>query len=113
MALDEFTYFTDDVPGMVDFYEALLGAEPVHRADGIAIFEADDTTLLVHEAGEPNDGGPPNEDHPAYAVEDVDVAFEDLAADGFDVVAKPADYEWGRAAYLRDPAGNLVELTTA
>jgi len=110
MALVEFTHSTEDVSGMVDFDEVILGAGPVHRAVGISIFETDGTTILVHEAGEPAEGGPPNEDHPDYAVDDLDAAFADLANAGYDVVAEPASYDSGRAAFLRDPAGNLLEL---
>lgn len=48
-------------------------------------------------------------------VDDVDAAHEQLQSQGVAFVLKPADYaDWGmRAAYLRDPAGNLIELSGA
>ncbi|WP_173091833.1 VOC family protein [Actinomadura verrucosospora] len=49
-----------------------------------------------------------------FRVDDVDKAAAALGALGGTVVAEPADRpEWGpglRAAHLRDPAGNLLEL---
>jgi len=54
-----------------------------------------------------------NVNHFALLVEDVDL--DELAASGrFDVVMGPADLfgaqGMGRGIYIRDPAGNLVEL---
>ena len=46
-------------------------------------------------------------------VEDVDGIFATLCERGVEVVMKPEDYvDWGfRGAYLRDPEGNLIELS--
>ncbi len=57
------------------------------------------------------DGGPPNEDHFALAVDDLDGACEELRSEGVTFLVEPRDYPWGRSAYLRDPDGRLVELT--
>ena len=56
-------------------------------------------------------GGPPNEDHFALGVSDLDAAAAELAADGLTFLVEPRDYDWGRSAYLRDPDGRLVELS--
>jgi lactoylglutathione lyase len=47
-----------------------------------------------------------------FSVEDLDGSVERLRRQGVHLVDHPADYpEWGvRAAHLRDPAGNLLEL---
>lgn len=44
---------------------------------------------------------------------DVDAAVEALRAGGVPVLAEPADQPWGeRLAYVEDPDGNPVHLTT-
>jgi catechol 2,3-dioxygenase-like lactoylglutathione lyase family enzyme len=56
-----------------------------------------------------------NVNHVALVVEDVDL--DELAASGrFEIVMGPADLYGargtGRGVYVRDPAGNVVELRT-
>lgn len=111
MSLDEYTYFTDDVDGMADLYGSLLDAEPTHRDEDIALFETDSVTVLIHRQMEEYEDGPPNEDHPAFTVADVDEEYEALVDSGYHGVSEPDDYQWGRAAYVRDPDGRLIELT--
>lgn len=111
MQLTELTRFVDDVEAAVDYYEGFLDAEPVSAWPGGAVFDLGGPTLLLHETVEHDDA--PGEDHAAFAVEDVDAACERLEAQGIAVAWPPADYDWGRSAYLRDPAGNLVELIEA
>jgi catechol 2,3-dioxygenase-like lactoylglutathione lyase family enzyme len=67
-------------------------------------------TILVHERSAGMLDGPPNEDHFALSVEDLDRACEELRAAGCELLLEPRDYPWGRSAYLRDPDGRLVEL---
>jgi lactoylglutathione lyase len=45
-------------------------------------------------------------------VDDIDGAFNELKNKGVEFVKDPYDEpEWGmRIAYLRDPAGNLIEF---
>jgi catechol 2,3-dioxygenase-like lactoylglutathione lyase family enzyme len=109
--LVETALFTDDVDGVKAFYERLVGAPPVAEWPGGAIFSAGGVTLLVHQRAGAPEGGPPNEDHFALAVADLDAAAAVLAADGLTFLVEPRDYDWGRSAYLRDPDGRLVELT--
>lgn len=49
-----------------------------------------------------------------FSVEDLDGSVDQLQRQGAQFVTGPADYpEWGvRAAHLRDPAGNLLELSS-
>lgn len=112
MSYAEHTYFTDDVGEMADLYERLLDEDPVHRDEHLALFDTDTITVLIHQQMDTYEDGPPNEDHPAFAVDDVDETYASLVDDGYEAVTEPADYDWGRAAYVRDPDGRLVELTT-
>ncbi|AKT43308.1 VOC family protein [Chondromyces crocatus] len=46
-------------------------------------------------------------------VDEVDATVHEARAAGFEVVVAPVDQPWGeRIAYLRDPDGNLVMLTS-
>ena len=72
----------------------------------------DAVTLLVHErAGGGMADGPPNEDHVAFGVAELDATSDALRAQGIELLVEPRDYPWGRSAYLRDPDGRLVELS--
>jgi len=109
-ALSEVALFTDRVDEMAAFYETLLGAAPTYRGDGIAIFKVEGVTLLIHTKSASQPGGPPNQNHIALAVPDLDAACDSLAAQGMTIMLPPKTYDWGRSAYLRDPDGQMVEL---
>ena len=111
--LVEIALFTDDVAGTSAFYRRLLDSAPVGEWPGGALFEVGDGKLLVHERAAAMDGGPPNEDHFAISVDDLDGACAALVVDGCAFLVEPRDYPWGRSAYLRDPEGRLVELAQA
>jgi catechol 2,3-dioxygenase-like lactoylglutathione lyase family enzyme len=99
----EIALFTDDVDRLVAFYRRVLGRDPASSWPGGATFDLDGVTLLIHVKGEPEHGRPPNTDHFAFRVADVDAEAARLGT--------PAkDYPWGRSAYLEDPDGRLVEL---
>jgi catechol 2,3-dioxygenase-like lactoylglutathione lyase family enzyme len=111
--LVEIALFTDDVEAAKAFYGRLLGAAPEVEWPGGAIYAAGKAKLLVHERpGAPEDG-PPNEDHFALGVTDVDASAVELEAGGLSFLVSPRDFPWGRSAYLRDPDGRLVELSQA
>lgn len=101
--LTEIALFTDDVDGLVAFYRGLLDREPTASWPGGATFDLDGVTLLIHARGEQQEGMPPNVDHFALRVPDLDASATRLGAE-------PAEYDWGRSAYLRDPDDRLVEL---
>jgi catechol 2,3-dioxygenase-like lactoylglutathione lyase family enzyme len=100
----EIALFTDRPDELVAFYERVLNAAPESRWPGGAIFDLGGAKLLIHVTGEAAEGRPPNVDHFALGVSDVDDAARRLGAEAH-------DYDWGRSAYLRDPDGRLVELT--
>ena len=101
--LTEVALFTDDVEGLVAFYRQLLAREPSTSWPGGATFDLDGATLLIHVRGEQAEGMPPNTDHFAVRVADVDARARELGTE-------VKSYDWGRSAYVRDPDGRLVEL---
>jgi len=106
----EIALFTDDVEGTRRFYERLLGIAPEAEWPGGAIYAVGTIKLLVHERAGALEEGPPNEDHVALGVADLDGAGVELRTRGVGFLVEPRDYAWGRSAYLRDPDGRLVEL---
>ncbi len=112
-AIGEIALFTDDVDAVASFYRGLTGAAPVAEWPGGALFAIGEGKLLVHERGAGMTDGPPNEDHFAVAVDDLDATCSALSDAGTTCLVAPRDYAWGRSAYLRDPDGRLVELTQA
>lgn len=107
----EIALFTDDAKAHIAFYRLLLGSEPVAEWPGGAIFSAGDAKILVHDRAPGVEGGPPNEDHFAVQMDDLDAACATLRDRGIALLVEPREYPWGRSAYLRDPDGRLVELT--
>ena len=69
----------------------MLGGEPTATWPGGATFDLDGATLLIHVRGEPEEGMPPNTDHFAIRVEDVDAEAARLGTEA-------KDYDWGRWA---------------
>lgn len=111
--LGEVALFTEDVDGASDFYRGVIGAPPVAQWLGGAIFDVGGAKLLVHERSGAAADGPPNEDHFAICVADLDATCATLVSEGFIFLVEARDYPWGRSAYLRDPDGRLVELAQA
>ena len=112
-SIGEVALFTDDVAAVGNFYQWLLGTEPVAQWPGGMLFSVGGGKLLVHErAGEQTDG-PPNEDHFAVTVDDLAEACSTAVDAGLALLVEPREYPWGRSAYLRNPDGRLVELAQA
>lgn len=111
MKLVEIAKFTKDVFNMAQFYRRLLGAEPVVESPDMAIFMNGETKIFIHKIYEQLPADLPPENHIAFAVDDVDKICEDLQVKGLKVEVSPKDYYWGRSAYLRDPDGQLIEIT--
>jgi catechol 2,3-dioxygenase-like lactoylglutathione lyase family enzyme len=112
-AFVEIALFTDHVEETRAFYQRLLGETPEAEWPGGAVYVAGTLKLLVHQrAGQP-EGGPPNEDHVALGVPDLEATCDELRGHGVALLVEPRDYPWGRSAYLRDPDGRLVELGQA
>jgi catechol 2,3-dioxygenase-like lactoylglutathione lyase family enzyme len=114
-AIDHIVLVTPDVEACVAWYRDELGM----RVEGLERFRNGQKPFASVRVGAdtiidllPGERGSQNVDHFALVVdEDVD----ELAATGrFDVVRGPADLSGargtGRGLYVRDPAGNTVEL---
>jgi catechol 2,3-dioxygenase-like lactoylglutathione lyase family enzyme len=112
MKLIELAYFTDNVQEMSDFYRDLLGTEAIAASEDMAIFMNGDVKIFIHRTYQQGSNDLPPENHTAFAVEDVDAACESLIRQGLTLESPPKDYYWGRSAYLRNPDGNLIEITT-
>lgn len=91
-SLGEVALFTNDVEGASAFYRNLIGAAPVADWPGGAIFAVGDGKLLVHDRAAALDDGPPNEDHFAIAVDDLNETCAALVADGLGLLVEPRDY---------------------
>ena len=88
----------------------IAATTPTSRWPGGATLQVGKVTVLVHTRGDAAETDPPNKDHFALQVEDLDGVCDDLRARGLVFLREPRDYPWGRSAYLRDPDGRLVEL---
>ena len=112
MELAEIAFMTDKVVEMTAFYRKFLGREPDSVWPGGAIFMLGDVKLFIHAIYEPDsENSLPPIDHIAFRVKDVDGSAARLAAEGLPFEFAPADYDWGRSAYLRDPADHQIEIT--
>lgn len=106
-----------DLERAVAFYEDVLGLRLVRRSDGRAWLMAGDRTrigLWVPQIGLARGRGGV---HVHYAMhigeDDLDSAVERIAAHGYEVdVIRFDDDGRGRAAYVSDPDGNVLELWT-
>ena len=112
--------YAGDLVAAEDFYERVLGLELESRAPGRhAFFRCGEAMLLIFDPASTSQsaGGVPahgatGPGHVAFAVDDLDEWPARLRDAG---IAIEADLDWpggGRSVYVRDPAGNSVELTT-
>jgi len=116
--VDHYVLTVPDVEAVIAWYRDELGLAPERLEEwrrGEVLFASlrvTDTTLIDVFQGERSGT---NVDHVALVVEGVDL--DELAASGrFEVDMGPADL-WGargtgRGLYIKDPAGNRVELRT-
>jgi catechol 2,3-dioxygenase-like lactoylglutathione lyase family enzyme len=116
--VDHYVLVAPDVEALIAWYRDELGLQP-ERLDewrrGEVLFASlrvSESTLIDVFAGERSGV---NVDHVALTVDDVDL--DEVAASGrFAVEMGPMDLfgarGTGRGIYIRDPAGNRVELRT-
>lgn len=109
MKLQEIAIFTDQVKETAAFYQT-LGGIIVYQNEGMAIVGFENVKILIHARYQPGEGELPCENHIAFGTPNVDAEVNRLSAFGEVVHFGPANYGWGRSAYLRDPNGMLVEL---
>ncbi|PCN48766.1 glyoxalase [Curtobacterium sp. 'Ferrero'] len=117
MSFTSIRIVTDDLDGLVAFYERLTGQRAERPAPVFAQFSgpganlAIASTATVAAAGEALTPGANRSVIIEFRVADVDAAFAALAPAGEDVVLEPSTMPWGnRSALIRDPDGNVVNL---
>jgi lactoylglutathione lyase len=111
--------YCSDVEELSEFYEGTFGFERVYetgetvelRAGALTLTLTDERNLIdvVGLAAVPN----PHDERVSlsFLVEDVQAVFEAAVELGAVAVREPHDTPWGmRSAYLRDPAGHLLEV---
>lgn len=114
---------TEDVAGLVRFYEAVTGVPARWLTDDFAEMATPSATFAVSHVDRVAfvDGTPPraaanDSAITEFLVDDVDLLFEELRAalgDALHVVQPPTLMPWGnRSLLLRDPDGSLINLYT-
>jgi predicted enzyme related to lactoylglutathione lyase len=108
---------TDDLEGMVAFYERITGQPAERPAPVFAQFSGPGGNLAIAStATVAMLGGAltPATNHSVlveFEVADVDGEFAELQLSSDDVVLEPTTMPWGnRSALVRDPDGNVVNL---
>ncbi|CAA9423303.1 MAG: FIG00793260: hypothetical protein [uncultured Rubrobacteraceae bacterium] len=111
---------TDDVEGMVAFYERVLGLETRWGTEDFAEVVTPSCTLAIGQTrtvrlfGE--GAARPADNHTAiveFRVDDVDKEHERLKDFVGEFVKEPTTMPWGnRSLLFRDPDGNLINFFT-
>lgn len=107
-ALEHAALTVDDLDSALAFY-ALLGFDPIPRPDfgfAGAWLKAGEAQIHLVVADDP---APHVFNHVALWVGDIDSSVDDLRGKGLRV-SDPSSVGAGRQAFLKDPAGNLIEL---
>ena len=116
----ETVVYASDPPAAAGFYRDVLGLEQVTNADELsAVFRLPEgSLLLVFNPQESSRPGRPVPSHGAAGPGHVAFRLEPgtyeavvgaLRDEGLEI-EKEIDWERGRSLYVRDPAGNSVEL---
>jgi lactoylglutathione lyase len=116
--LSQVRLLVEDFPACFRFYREVLGLEAGFgdESGGYASFKAGDGTIAIFERGEQGEvvALRPAGDGALVVLEvdDVDAEAERLRAAGAPVDGEPVSRpDWGiRVLYVRDPAGNLLEV---
>ncbi|PYY65167.1 VOC family protein [Curtobacterium sp. MCPF17_003] len=108
---------TDDLEGMVAFYERVTGQQAERPAPVFAQFSGPGGTLAIASTATVamlGDALTPATNRSVlieFEVADVDGDFAGLQLSSDDVVLEPTTMPWGnRSALVRDPDGNVVNL---
>ena len=114
MKLSQVRMLVDDFPACFRFYRDVIGLEPTFGGENdgyasfgnVALIERKEQGGAV-ELRAPGDGA-----LVCLDADDLDAAIERATAAGGEFLGPPvARSDWGiRVRYLRDPAGNLVEV---
>ena len=92
-----------DMHKAVRFYGEILGLPQEVDTEDFAEFNCGNVTLSLLRAGEMATGG-----NIAFAVDDVQAAYEELKEKGARIEGDPVDYGCCKAVTVQDPDGNVV-----
>ena len=115
----EFALYGPDIAALERFYCDVFGLEVIRRAgDRLTALRCGHATLLLFDPSLTREKGPIPEHgvtgagHIAFVIEDSERAAwrEHLTRRGIDIEREIEWDEGGASIYLRDPAGNSVEL---
>ncbi|MER6513489.1 VOC family protein [Nonomuraea sp. NPDC001636] len=118
--LDHLVLTVADVEAAVRFYTAVLGMEAVTFGDGRRALAFGQSKINLHEAGhefEPKAARPVpgSADLCLIAADPVETVMDELAGHGVGIEEGPVERTGAlgpiRSVYLRDPDGNLIELS--
>jgi len=120
LAILETALYAGDLRAAERFYAGVLGLEIESAGSGRHVFfRCGDGMLLVFDpaATSQSTGAVPRHGatgpgHVAFSVDDLEAWPDRFRAAGVPVEADVAWAGGGRSIYVRDPAGNSVELTT-
>jgi predicted enzyme related to lactoylglutathione lyase len=111
---------TDDLEGVVQFYERVTGVPAVRYTPVFAELNMPSCTLAIGHTQTTQmfgtDSARPADNHSIiieFCVDDVDSEYERLKPLVVDWVQEPTTMPWGnRSILFRDPDGNLVNFFT-
>lgn len=118
--LDHLVLTVADVEAAVRFYTAVLGMEAVTFGDGRRALAFGQSKINLHEAGhefEPKAARPVpgSADLCLITADSVETVMDELARHGVGIEEGPVERTGAlgpiRSVYLRDPDGNLIELS--
>ncbi len=92
-----------------DFYGEVLGLKQIEKPDGPrkhvgAWYELGSTQLHLSIEDDPQNAA--SDRHVCYGVAELAIAEQQLRDAGFEIIPDPAN-----RFFVRDPAGNLIEIT--
>jgi catechol 2,3-dioxygenase-like lactoylglutathione lyase family enzyme len=97
-----------------DFYGVVLGLKQIPKPAGPrqnigAWYELGESQL--HLSTEDNIHNAASDRHVCYQVDDIAAAERELSNAGIDVIADPRPVSGQSRFFVRDPGGNLIEIT--
>ena len=122
MQVHETVLYAHDIPAVVDFYSGTLGLRAVEEPDELSVaFRLDDgAVLLIFDPARSLVPGRPAPSHGAVGPGHIAFRVEPAELDRLAERLRRAGVEFekevdrggerGRSVYVRDPAGNSVEL---